>query len=430
MTVAEMFTTFLDNLAIKNREQISDRYGEITRCLNKKYRDTDSKTSNSLQVGSYGRDTAIDGISDLDMIYILPKSEWERFKDNRQSALLQEVKNALMERYPNTEMSGDGQVVTISFTNHKIEIVPAFELDDGRFKFPDTNNGGSWKETDPRSEIKAISDADRLKNYNLRCLCRMVRAWKNKHGIAMGGLLIDTLAHNFLQSTTEYDKKSYLYYDWLNKDFFKYLMDLPKQEYYLAPGSNQYVIVKKSFQRKAKKAHKLCIDAIEAENQKNVNDKWKKVFGRPFPVSTTDLTEATIAKEETQYKNTEEFIEDKYPVDIRNNIEIDCHVTQNGFRTQLLGDMIERHFPLRAQKGLEFHVVNTDVPRPYQIEWKVLNRGDEAKKRDMVRGQIVSDNGTQTKKESTTFRGDHVVDCYAVKDGVVVAKDRIHVPIQ
>ncbi|WP_257884546.1 hypothetical protein [Sulfitobacter sp. CW3] len=33
------------------------------------------------------------------------------------------------------------------------------------------------------------------------------------------------------------------------------------------------------------------------------------------------------------------------------------------------------------------------------------------------------------KIERTNFRGDHIVECYAVKDGVVVAKDRIHVPI-
>lgn len=33
------------------------------------------------------------------------------------------------------------------------------------------------------------------------------------------------------------------------------------------------------------------------------------------------------------------------------------------------------------------------------------------------------------KIESTNFRGDHIVECYCVKDGVVVAKSRIHVPI-
>lgn len=40
------------------------------------------------------------------------------------------------------------------------------------------------------------------------------------------------------------------------------------------------------------------------------------------------------------------------------------------------------------------------------------------------------DTGHARKEESTTFRGDHLVECYAIQNGVVVAKDRIDVPIQ
>ena len=61
--------------------------------------------------------------------------------------------------------------------------------------------------------------------------------------------------------------------------------------------------------------------------------------------------------------------------------------------------------------------------------WKVLNRGSEAIRLDKIRGQIEPDSGSKIKKEHSDFRGEHVVDCYAVQDGVVVAKDRIHVPI-
>jgi hypothetical protein len=85
---------------------------------------------------------------------------------------------------------------------------------------------------------------------------------------------------------------------------------------------------------------------------------------------------------------------------------------------------------LFARKNLEFWVNKITVPAPYLIKWKVLNRGDVARRKDCIRGQIVSDGGRMRKTESTSFRGDHIVECYAVKDGVVVAKDRIHVPIQ
>lgn len=430
MTVAEMFQQFVDNLAIDNREQISDRYGEITCSLNKKYRNTESKTANSLQVGSYGRYTAIKGVSDLDMIYIIPKSEWERFKDGGQSDLLEEVKVPIKERYPKTIIRADGQVVVVSFDNYEIEVVPAFEQDDGSFKFPDTNNGGSWPITKPRSEKAAISKLDDDKNSNLRRLCKMARAWRNKHGQEMGGLLIDALGFNFLNSTTEYDTKSYMYYDFMMRDFFKYLSELPEQEYYLAPGSNQRVYVKKRFQNKAKKAYDLCLKAIEADGQNGVNKKWKKVFGRPFPSAAVTAAEAAVAKADTYWDDTEQFIEDKYPVDIRYNLQIDCEVSQNGFRENRLTEMLRRHIPLFASKKLLFWVTSIDVPYDYLLEWKVLNRGDIAKRKNQVRGQIVRDGGQRQKEERTSFKGEHVVECYAIRNGVVVAKDRIDVPIQ
>lgn len=428
MTIAEMFAEFEKNLEIDAREQISDRYGEITCCLNKKYRETESKTANSLQVGSYGRYTAIRGISDLDMIYMMPKSQWDRFKDGRQSALLQEVKNTIKGRYPKTDIRGDGQVVVVSFNNHEIEVVPAFELDDGSFKYPDTNNGGSWPITKPRSEIKAISDKDKDKNYNLRPLCKMARAWKNKHAAVMGGLLIDTLALNFLNSTTDYDTKGHSTYDCMARDFFKFLSEEPDQDYYLAPGSNDPVKVKKKFQKKAAKAYDLCLAAIQAQEQSNAHKKWKKVFGRPFPSAPSATVEAAVAKSERSWDDTEQFIEDRYPIDIRYNLELDCDVSQNGFRENTLRAMLLKHIPLLAHKKLVFRVTAIDVPGDYHLEWKVLNRGELAKERNQIRGQIAR--GSREKEERTSFRGEHIVECYAVRNGVVVAKNRIDVPIQ
>jgi len=77
VSVAEMFAEFIDNLVIANTETISARYGELTAALNKAFRDTESKTANTLQVGSFGRATGINGISDLDMLYT--QSDWNHW---------------------------------------------------------------------------------------------------------------------------------------------------------------------------------------------------------------------------------------------------------------------------------------------------------------------------------------------------------------
>lgn len=426
MSVSDMFSEFIDNLSISNTETISLRYGELTATLNKQFRDTESKTANTLQVGSFGRKTGINGISDLDMLYMMPKTKWDEYnKSGGQLSLLQDARSAIQNRYPNTKVRVDRLVVTVTYTNFHVEVQPVFEQADGSYKYPDTKSGGTWRITKPREEMDAVAKLDIAKNSNLRRLCKMARAWKNKHGVGIGGLLIDTLAYNFLDSTSKYDEKSYLYYDWLSRDFFEYLSDLPDQSEYAAPGSRQRVKVKRKFQKKAKKAHNLCLAAIAAEGQNNVNEKWKKVYGRPFPAAA----EAVKKSSAEASSSTEEFIEDKFPIDIRDYLKIDCEVKQNGFRRFFLKNMLGSTTPLKTKKDLLFFVKENSVEKPFAIYWKVLNRGEEAARRSCIRGQIIEDEGSERRAERTDFMGEHIVECYCVKDGVVVAKDRIRVPI-
>ncbi|MCJ2136849.1 nucleotidyltransferase [Methylobacterium sp. J-026] len=430
MSISDAFRTFIGNIKVDNSDTIGLRYEEITGALNQEFRSTDSKVANRLRIGSYGRWTAIKGVSDLDMLYIMPAWRWADYEDGGQYALLKKSADAIRARYPRTPVKVDRLVVQVRYGDFHVEVQPVFEQADGSFKYPDTYGDGAWKITKPRDEIAAMAEFELQKNKNLRRLCRMARAWKNKHGVAMGGLLIDTLSYNFLKQMIEYDCKSYLYYDWMSRDFFKYLSEQPKQDYYAALGSGQRVRVKKDFRSKAKKAYELCLSAIEAEGETYRNERWRRVYGRGFPPRPDSrVAEAVVAMDAYAAPNTEEFIEDRFPVDVRYDIELDCEVTQRGFRPTFLRSMISSRMPLLANKSLRFFVKSSEVPKPYDLYWKVLNRGKQAVKRKCIRGQITRDGGYHERKESSDFMGDHIVECYAVKDGVVVATDRTHVPI-
>jgi hypothetical protein len=426
MTTTEMFTDFLTNIAIDNSPSITSKYEEITSVLNKKFRDSESKTANRLQVGSYGRWTGIKGISDLDMLYIMPNYKWNDYKNGRQSKLLDDTKDAIQARYPRTTVKKDRLVVQVIYNGFMVEVQPVFEQDDGSFKYPDTYNGGCWKITKPREEIKAMKEFVDQKNKNLRKLCKMTRAWKNKCGVGIGGLLVDTLAYNFLKSNSDYDNRSTAYYDWLCRDFFKYLSEEPNKDYYLALGSNQRVNVKSKFLRKAKEAYENSLKAIAAGETSSANKKWKKIFGRPFPVAAVQERKSSTYS----FRNTEQFIEDSYTVDIRFNVRLECEVSQNGFREDLLRNMLARKLKLQSKKKLNFFIADIDVPGEFIIKWKVLNRGAIAEQRDCIRGDIVIDKGFRKKEEKTDFNGEHIVECFVIQNDVVVARDRIDVPIQ
>ncbi|MEI8602682.1 hypothetical protein P4S55_18710 [Shewanella sp. PP-Sp27a-2] len=195
MSVSDKFSTFCGNLRMSDVviSNISYRTKQITKRINSDFRGIDSDSRYSLFVGSYGRGTDIH-VSDIDLIVQLPYEEYAKYDSyttNGQSALLQAVRNSIAKTYSSSYVSGDGQVVKLNFTDGIcFEIVPAFiNKDDRSFTYPDTNNGGRWRVTDPRSEIAQINESNGHWNKNLKRLCRMARAWKDKWDVPMGGCL-------------------------------------------------------------------------------------------------------------------------------------------------------------------------------------------------------------------------------------------------
>lgn len=292
MGLADWFSGFCANLRVQDGGTISTRYKRITQRLNTDFWTTTSDTAHSLYVGSYGRNTAIQGFSDLDMIFQLPYEVYEKYNNytgNGQSALLQAVKTSIEKTYSTTSIKADGQVILVPFDDGIIfEVVPAFINDDKSYTHPDANAGGSWKKTNPRPEIEAIRQRNSVCNNNLVPLCRMTRAWKNKWTVPIGGLLIDTLAYQFIENYSHRDK-SYIYYDYMCRDFFKWMSEQNEaQEYWKAPGSGQYVYGKGLFQYKAKRCYNLSLEAIIHETatpkqERSAKQKWREIFGTAFP---------------------------------------------------------------------------------------------------------------------------------------------------
>lgn len=290
-TVAAAFEQFCKNLRFSDDElsKISTRYHSITKRINTDYWDSTSDTTHSLYVGSYGRDTEIFS-SDIDMLVQLPYKTYEKFNaytSNGQSALLQEVKKVIEKTYSVTKLKADGQIIKVPFSDGiDFEVLPAFINKDGSYTFANSNNGGSWKITDPKAEIAAIQDMNKECNSNLKRLCKMARAWRDKNDVDISGILLDILSYNFI-SSWEYRDKSYLYYDWMTRDFLKYVADQPTSQYrWKVMGSGRYITCFGSFQDAAKKSYDKALEAIadEKDYPASANLEWREIYGTKFPI--------------------------------------------------------------------------------------------------------------------------------------------------
>lgn len=431
MSLSNDFKNFCNDLILDTTD-METTCGEIAKKLNSHYYDLAGEKSEHLYiVGSVGRKTAIAKTSDLDVIFDLPTSVYKKYnayESNGQSAVLQDVKEVLKERYPKTDIKGDGQVVLIEFASFTVELVPAFKQSDDTFKYPDTHDGGSWKYTDPIAEQNECASCDTSSCGHYYRFCRMIRKWKSNCGVVMGGLVIDTLIYNHFIDKDYYLDKAYTDYFDILKSLFCYLKGLKKeQSYWVAVGSNQYVYNKDkgSFIDKAEKTYdKLCGCTIDELKSKALNE----IFGTSFPTNVVIKENNSLFSGVGFYNNTEEYIEKRIPVDIKYSVKIDCKVTQNGFRDFFLSVFLRVGGYLAHNKSLEFFIANHNVPYPYQIWWKVRNVGSEAERKNQIRGQIITSN-IDKQREHTSFYGPHFVECYIVKNGVCVARDRIDVPI-
>ena len=294
MGVGEDFRTLDSNLAVSSgvRGTISNRYGLITRRLNLEFWNIESHDYHSVYTGSYGRGSAIGDTSDVDMIFWLPYARYTQYdahSGNGQSAMLQDVRAAIKKTYSVTNVGADGQVVVVPFDDGiTFEVLPAFLNKDDSFTFPDSNGGGSWRTTNPRPEIAEISAMDKACNYNLKALCKMGRAWKQTWDVPISGLLIDTLAYYFIRDY-KYREKSYVYFDYMSRDFFDYLraQDENKQ-YWLSPGANQYVWRVGRFEWKATRCKNIAEEACAYQGDNygwTARQKWREIYGTNFPNS-------------------------------------------------------------------------------------------------------------------------------------------------
>lgn len=242
-----------ESISMDTRSTISMRYKTITQAINREFWHSSSDISHSLYVGSYGRGTAID-TSDIDMLVELPKSEYSRYdiyKGNGQSRLLQAVKNAILSKYPCTDVRADGQVVKVLFSDGmKFEVLPAFvgiSLNGSKmYEYPDTNMGGNWRSTNPKAEQEAMRRKNSITNGLLMDTCKHMRYIRDNYfsSYHLSGIVIDSFVYAAMgywswpepSSTStaaagEYENVLYNYY-W---NHYKY------QNTISAPGSNQLV---------------------------------------------------------------------------------------------------------------------------------------------------------------------------------------------
>ena len=259
----------------------------IRASLNRAYWSFSSETANSFLVGSWGKQTRVRPSGDIDLFFILPDAVWHRFEarlGNKQSQLLQEVKDVLGNTYSGTDIRGDGQVVVVPFATIPVEVVPAFRCADGRLIICDTNDNGRYKYADPLAEIAALEVADTAYNNNARTLIRLMKKWQQNCDVPIKAYQLERLMVDFL-STSPYSQNGRFWYDWLVRDFLAFLIG-KANAYVCMPGTNEWIALGDAWLPAATRAFAAALLACtheDANKEAAAGDKWQEIFGGAIP---------------------------------------------------------------------------------------------------------------------------------------------------
>ncbi|WP_067625777.1 nucleotide-binding domain-containing protein [Alicyclobacillus acidiphilus] len=310
-----------------------------------------------------------------------------------------------------------------------------YKDEDGNYHYE--HCGSDWRPRDPRAVTKWFNEASKSWNHKLRIVVRLLKMFSKSrdYWVMPGGVILSVLTNENFRSLYRIDE---MFYETLTA--IKNRLAIDKEVLNPVDEDQSLKLIQKDDVRIENLYNRLnsylaSLDVLFRSDctESQAVEAWGKFFNHDYWNEQVIAEDGqtfmkSISASNVMYDETEEFIEYLFPVDLKYNLKIDCRVSQDGWRTELLSAILRKKGKLRIRKKLNFFIVMNDVPKPYSIYWKVKNRGDVAKRKNQVRGQIVKTNKTEHYEE-THFQGEHFVECYIVKDQVCVAMDRIDVPI-
>jgi hypothetical protein len=113
----------------------------------------------------------------------------------------------------------------------------------------------------------------------------MMKRWQDYSNAPMKSFWIELLVIDFL-TTWEHRGHSSVYYDWMVRDFFRYIITKASGWVYV-PGTYESIFLGDAWKSKAQMAFGRAVKACEhegAERPYSAGEEWQKIFGTDIPL--------------------------------------------------------------------------------------------------------------------------------------------------
>jgi hypothetical protein len=151
----------------------------------------------SFLTGSYRRGTLIGPMrnADVDIVLVLDRS----YRKRGATAVLDLTKKNLQAKYPNSNISRNGQAVTIRFSDFNVDVVPAFRGWWDTDSFEICNSGDdAWIRTRPHKHIAISSKVNKRSAELVVPAVKMLKAWNRTAGRPLRSFHLEVLTWKVL----------------------------------------------------------------------------------------------------------------------------------------------------------------------------------------------------------------------------------------
>jgi len=405
--------------------------------------------NNCIQIGSYPRFTAIRPVHDLDILYVL--GNWDE-NNHDPSTALQQLDTKIKKDYKNPtdyeiESSLQTHSVTVSYIKNdekifSVDIVPAYifsenEFDEDIYKVPEIINEThgkkrmeyyqriyaehkeiGWIASDPRGYIKIASAVDKSTCGEFRKTVKLIKKWrsnleKSDDNLKLKSFHLEQIVTKFFQDNQQLE---------IFDAIFKFFTELPE-------------IIDRPNQIRDRANPDRFIDDYLAQFTEEQKEKIKNARDgfllKLENLRESDSIESLLKILFYQRKPKEKFLFDygiKTLTDPELTFIIDGFVEPlSGFSSGWLSQTPQLQKGLTRGEGKTRNIkfsIRSNKTSAEEYRWKVRNSNEC----EEPRGEITL-NQTKNYPEQTAYVGDHYVECYAIKNGVCIARSKVTVRI-
>jgi hypothetical protein len=440
MELIEYFQAFMDKEVNLNPDRIK-RLDERTEAITNFLKGHNSVSDHFLDVipqGSYAHKTIIKPVRDTDefdadlLLYVTEFEGWQP-KDYVENLYWIFRDNGIYRDM----VSRKTRCITIDYAgDFHIDVVPYLERHSE--KYVTNRHENRFELTDPEKYNAWLDDKNRIANQHFVKVIRLVKYLRNyKSTFSVKSIILNVLLGEQVSDVALLeDPNCYGDIPTTLRTVMNRLSAYVKQNELLPTildpsgtyenfgdrwDQEGYTNFRKWMMHYADKINEAYLD----QNLDSSLTKWQEIFGTCFKApdpSALSLSESNTA---VIFDKTEQQITDlgfQVALDPRFKVKVKGLVLKKpGYRNYELSSMGNK---VGRGRNIQFSIAHCTVPPPYNIYWKVLNRGENAKAQNCIRGQIEKGGNIWRVQEPTSFRGSHYVECYIVKNDVCVAKDQ------